>query len=231
MQKAFDNGAAGDNKLTGAQKTQLEQIANQLGGLVFDPATTSLGVEVVDSSPVLYIVQHWSKQIDAPREWARLMQEANAIVGDKKDDLTIETYAEDSLAATRITLKSDQTIRIDLAQKDNDVFIAIAPTDEKYLHALLAARGEGPMKGVLSGWVDLAKSAEAAEKFPGSPLAALPVESQKKLANLLQDQKITIGTSADGDAATIDVTVTKGFLENLPKLIEALSPAGAPDVK
>ena len=70
------------------------------------------------------------------------------------------------------------------------------------------------MKGVLFGWVDLGKSAEAAIKFPDSPLAGLPPEIQTKLADLLRGQKVSISTSAEGDAGTLDITITKGLLES-----------------
>ena len=62
--------ATNDGKPTDDQKKQLEDVGNQLGGLVFDPATTSLGVEIVDKAPVLYVVcSDWSAWRTMPKEW------------------------------------------------------------------------------------------------------------------------------------------------------------------
>jgi hypothetical protein len=232
LQKAFNQGATSDATLSEENKKKLEGVADKMGGLLFDPAATSMGVEIVDGSPVLYLVQHWSKAVDAPKEWKYLMEEADSV--STKKELSTEEYADGGTTIERMTLKADQTIRMDVAQKENDVFITISPGEGHVISKLLAAQPEGPMKGVFSGYVDLGKSADAALKFPGSPLPSLPAQTQEKLDDLLKGQKIMITTSSEGDAGTLDLTITKGLLENIPKLMEVLSPPAAeakPDAK
>ena len=86
-------------------------------------------------------MQHWSRPMDAQKEWKRVVDRAVTVVGGKSDDLITETYTDETLPVTRITLKSGQTTRIDIAQRDNDVFLTITPSEAHLVRAVNAAAG------------------------------------------------------------------------------------------
>ena len=122
---------------------------------------------------------------------------------------------------------------LDLVQKDNDVYVTICPNAYRYIHHLIAAKDEGPITSVSSAWLDLGKLAVELGNGANAPLAGMPADTRKQLAELLKDQKIMVASSNEGDAGTVEITVGKGLLQNAPKLaalfgLSSQTPPAAP---
>jgi hypothetical protein len=229
IQGAFNRGLTSDPTLTADQKKQLTDIGDQVGALLFDASSTSLGVGLDGTDPVTYVVQHWANPTDVQGKLKALIKRMDNLLGKNDDEVVAETYADKGITVLRISHKSaaPSEFEFDVAQHQNDVYMTISPSDKHLVLALMSVRPQGLAGGALSGSIDLGKSLEAAEKIPTSPLAGLSADTQKQLAGLLSGQKIRISTSSDGETGSLELTATKGLLENVPKLIAAFT-GGAP---
>jgi general secretion pathway protein G len=76
------------------------------------------------------------------------------------------------------------------------------------------------MQAPAAGSLDLGKAFDAAAKVPGSPVAGIPEAQRKQLGDILRGQRVSLSASAQGDAATFDVTFPPGLVRNVPKLVE-----------
>ena len=239
---AQDDPTANKGKpFTDEQKKQIGSVLSKISTLVLEPAVNSVGVEMIAGEPVVYIAQHWSKPMDVPKEVQQLVATFNTIQKDADPTHTVElqTYQSDGAHVLRVFMDTAKpTGHLDIVQKGDDVFITFCPNAYRYIHKLMASKDEGPITAVYSAWLDLEKLAIALGAGPNAPLSGMPADKRKQLVDLLQGQKIEVSSSSEGDAASIELTVGKGLVQNAPKLAALfgltpppIAPVQAPPVK
>ncbi|HZL36926.1 MAG TPA: hypothetical protein VFC78_16515 [Tepidisphaeraceae bacterium] len=199
--------------------------------LAFNPAATSIGIEMIGADPVIYVVQHWDKSPDCAMELRQVVSESNAVAEAKDDVIELQTYKSGAMKVMRaVANEHGKTIGyLDMVQRDNDVFIAISPTQFRYVDKLIAAPSKGPSRGLASGYLDLGKLLDAVGQMPNSPLAGMPPDVQKQLKEILAGQRLTVSATTEGDAETVDIGISKGLVQNAPKLMALIGGmAGGP---
>jgi hypothetical protein len=213
--------------MTAEQKKKLKDFIAGVQALYLGGDRVSVGFEMGDS-PVGYIVNHYAKPIDYAAELGRVIDQAKAF-GDAIKEPTeteLQTYDAGGAKVVRLVMldKQKPQVYIDAVQRGSDVLVAISDKDAHYIDRLLAAKSGGPMRGLASGSVDLAKLFDAATKQPDSPVAGMSAEQRKQLADLLRGQKLSASFSSEGDAATFDMIIPQGLIKNASKLAEVFAP-------
>ena len=99
---------------TDEQKKQMDSVFTRFMTLLIEPVATSVGVEMIAGEPVVYIVQHWSKPIDATKEIQQIVAEGKAIDkdADPKNTVELQTYQSDGVRASRGGDRYRQAIRL-----------------------------------------------------------------------------------------------------------------------
>jgi hypothetical protein len=213
------------------QKKQINSVFTHFGTLVFEPAAMSVGVEIIAGEPAICIVQRWSKQVDATNEIQQMADTLNSLSNETNpgSKLAFQTYPSDGTIVLRVVaMAGDNPVgALDVAQKGTDVYMTVAPNQFRHIHQLMLANDEGPIKDVLSATIDLGKMVEELSTAKDSPLAGMPPDTVKQILDLLSGHTLGISTSVDGETATLDITASKGLLQDAPKLLAALGMATA----
>jgi general secretion pathway protein G len=226
MMRAGLNSAEKEGKTLGAaQRKQLEGILTRMASLLGGAQAATVGVELAAEGPVVYLVNQYAKAVDYSAEVRQAVAELNAFakgMGEPADVADLRTYTAGDLKVLRLRLvdRGKAVASVDAAQRGQQVMVAIAPGELRYIDRLVSAKAEGPMQAPAAGSVDLGKVFDAAAKMPGSPVAGIPEEQRKQLGDLLRGQRVSLGASMQGDAATFDVTLPSALVRNVPKLVE-----------
>ncbi|HET6249876.1 MAG TPA: hypothetical protein VFE47_19455 [Tepidisphaeraceae bacterium] len=217
--------------LSDAQKQQVADLITGAVALYLDPTAMSVGVEMIGGDPVIYVVQHRSKPTDVPAELQKLVNQFNVLMKtlDPTTSFDLITYQSDGVRVLRLVGMDNgkPQMYVDIVQKGDDVYATICPNQYRYIHKLLAAKDEGPISKVASAWLDLGKLAVALTG-PGGDMAGMPPEKEKELLELLKDQKISMASSVGGDAGTVEFTVDKTLLQNMPKVLAIFGMGNGP---
>jgi hypothetical protein len=214
---------------TDEQKKQIAALIARSAVLWFDPASLSVGVQIADGNPVIYVAEHWTKQIDFVGEMREIMAGVEKFKKpDAEKDIEVQNYDLNGEKVTRFAAKEGGKVvgHLDVVQKGADVLMEAGPGEAKHIELLLAAaaHGAGPETAVMSMWVDLGKLFDQVGKLPDGPLAGLPPEMQKQIAELVANQKVHVELSKVGDGVTFDIKISQTLLANIPKLVAIFKP-------
>jgi general secretion pathway protein G len=226
MMQAGLNSAEKEGKaLTAAQRKQLEGILTRMANLLGGAQSATVGVELAADGPVVYLVNQYTKPVDYSAELRQVTADVNAFakgMGEPADVADLRTYTAGDLKVLRLRLvdRGKAVASVDAAQRGQQVMVAIAPGELRYIDRLVSAKAEGPMQAPAAGSLDLGKAFDAAAKMPGSPVAGIPDDQRKQLADLLRGQRISLGASMQGDAATFELTLPPALVRNVPKFAE-----------
>ena len=189
-----------------------------------DPTAMSIGVGIEKGSAVVYVRQHWTKEIDVFDELRHMAASFNAVNAELKSgkNLEAQTYQSGDDPILRFTLKdSGKPIDyLDVAQKGREVFLTASTNDQNWVGKLIASPDEVPMTAELSGLLDLGTLANRLDDvFPDSgPDDLLPKDVRPLLAQTFANEKIVLATSRTGNAATFEMTGSKDLIRKLGAL-------------
>jgi sulfopyruvate decarboxylase TPP-binding subunit len=223
MYKSAMTGGPGAKSLTNKQKDLIDTFFTKLSTLVLQPAASTFGVEIIAGEPVLCIVQHWSKPIDAVGEMTKLSDTFNELSEQAKSASSIgsQTYPSDGTTVLRlVAMAGTKPIgALDVAQIGSEVYFTIAPNQYRHIHHLMLASDEGPIKNAISASVDLGKLAMSIPKMKDSPLGDMKPQTAAQLVDLLKFQSLTAVNSADGESIIVTITASKELLQRTPKVL------------
>lgn len=223
--------SAGDSNsgtLTPEQKQQGQALLGRVYDLMSNTAGGSVGVEMKGGAPVVYIVQHLAKPVDYIMEVRQIVAKGNAISPQDKESVDLQTYTSGGVKVLRAVDKTSGKTDgyVDIAQRGDDVFMTISSAAFRYIDPLLAAPAEAPGKDLATGYLDLGKVLDAVVATPNSPAASMPPDMLKQLHDMLNGQRLTLSATAEGDTGTFDISVSKGLIQNAPKLMQMFGGMG-----
>ncbi|MDB5289192.1 MAG: hypothetical protein JWL69_433 [Phycisphaerales bacterium] len=222
-----DSGRALDTH----QKKKLQDILTNAKALFLGGDAVSIGVDFVGDSPVVYMVSHYASPINYPGDLRKLVEQANAFSTEVHDTgkLTLQTYKLNDIQVVRLVMTENQkpSAYIDAVKQGDNLFLAASDKQFLYIDRLLAVKANGPRQALASGSIDLGKLFDTAGKTSGSPIADMPADQQKRLAELFRDQKVSISFVSEGDGGTFDITIPQGLLKNAPNFVARLAGSAA----
>jgi hypothetical protein len=227
LEQLIDMGAKSGGKMTAKQRQDTKDVLVRIRTVLLDASAVSIGVELAGDAPVVYAVTRYAKPIDYTAEMRQLVGHAAAVDAESKEPPTLDMQTFEAAGAKvlrlRVLDKGKPAAFIDAVQRGDTVLFAGSDKQFLFLDRLLAAKPEGPMQGLAEGWIDLGKMFDSVAKQPNSPLAGMPPDQQKQIGEALKGQRLTLSATAEGDTTTFDLTIPAGLLQNVPKVIGAMS--------
>jgi hypothetical protein len=226
IDQLIQNSVEHGGKLNPKQRQEMKGMLTRLRTILLDASAVSVGVEMVGDAPVVYAVARHAKPIDYTDEVRHLVGHAIVIAAESHEPPPLDMQTFDAAGAKVLRLRMIDNAKpfayIDGVQRGDLVYLTGSDKQFLFLDRLLAAKPEGPMQGLAEGWLDLGRIFDSVVKQPNSPLAGMPPEQQKQIADALKAQRLTLSATAEGDAATFDLTIPTGLIQNVPKVMGAM---------
>ncbi len=226
--------------LTEDQKRSMEDLLNQVMNLSLADDGVSIGVESLGNSPVVYVLERYSKPVDFLAKVQQTLAKVNAMSDDLKEPrpaLELKTYPLNDMKVIRLVVQTSPTDKtplayVDAVEKGNDVMIAISQKSFRSIDRLIDAQGAADASGesadaIAAGWVDLGRLFDAVANMPGGPLASLPAEQQAQVRQLVKGLRIETSASVRNDSGTIEITLPAILIQNVSKLMGVFNGGGA----
>jgi hypothetical protein len=227
--------------LTENQKRSFEDLFKQVFKLSLADDGVSIGVESLGNSPVVYVLERYSKPIDFLAALRQAIGKLNKISDDMKDPrppLELKSYPLNDMTVVRLLVETSATDKtpvavVDAVEKGNDVMIAISQKSFRTIDRLIDAQGAGgadasgeSADALAAGWVDMGRAFDGLAASGALP-ASVPAERQAKARELLAGVRIETSTSVHNDSGTVEITLPANLIRNIPKLIGVFAGGGA----
>jgi hypothetical protein len=193
----------------------------------------SIGIEWLGGSPVVYVLERYSKPIDFLAQLREVLGKVNAFSDadhEPRPPVELKTYPLKDMKVVRLVAETSPTDKTPVAYLDsvemgNDVLIAISQKSFQCIDRLIDAQGAAGVNAagenadaIAAGWVDLGRLFNVLSAA-GGPLASVPPERQAQARDLLKGQRIETSTSVRNGVGAVDISLPASLIKNVPKLI------------
>jgi len=234
LQGADEERIKSGHPLTEDQKRSLRSIFDEVTKLSLADDGVSIGAEFLGKSPVVYVLERYSKPADFSARLRKVLGKVNSFSDELKEDrpaLELQTYPLNDMKVVRLIIETSPTDKtpvgyIDAVEKGNDVLIAISEKPFRSIDRLIDAQAAAgadisgkSADALAAGWIDLGRLFDAVVGSENSPLASLSADQRAQARKLLSGVRVETSTSVRNDTGSIEITVPSKLIQDAPKLI------------
>ena len=214
-------------------KAQVRSVLKKFAALHAKSDGFSLAISIKEKTPIIYIVDQFSEDVDAAAELKGMQPDFEAIAktGQMKTELSTYDLGDKKVQRLAITgAKRDNNAYLDVIQDGKVAYATIAVKDEHFVEKLKAAGMNGKSNVLCAGVLDLGAILQEASSGGGGPLSNLPPDALAQLKTAFAGQGITWtvqGAEGDGNYVYADLAIPFQAAKAVGKVSRQMTGGGA----